>query len=475
MNQTTPRNEMPPLSLCPIPRRGIPGAPGALLFILLSLSTLVLPLWTPLLFPASRIAFVGDFPNADTLIEGFSLVYLLILAFYFHRTSKLAGRGSRGLTPLIVLSSFACFGMYGSLTPVVWAFALFFVIGEGAVLLATANRLTALLAPLIPLLTFAISLALWRRADIAALAFLPWPTALTLALGTRSSASKENGLTRVGVICSASLTLSVTALLFAAWFAYRAFGSLSLEVLTQKLDLLRGELAAFLLNYQIAYGDAVVAPLAGKEAEVQNAVNGFINTLPGTLIVVINVISTLAQMLTLSGLHAYGFGNSVTGRVRDFRISAVSAAVYMLSWIVALVAVGDNSSSTVIGTVAENLYIILTPGLALAGMFRLLRTMAMQGTRLGCGFFLLIFVPCLVLYLPAVAALSEAVILVFGPLVAKIKKTAKKPPSDPPPNSPKNDKPLSDEELFEIYCREQEEQRRARERQEDHHKDDDKN
>lgn len=465
MNQSTPKQETPPLSLCPIPRRGIPGIPGFLLFVLLTLSALLPPLGVTALLGTSFLS--------PPVAEGVALLYLILLVFYFNRTSKLAGGPSRGITPLLVLSGLLSYGLFRSLIPVVIAAALIFVIGEGAVWLATANRFQGILFPFVPLLAFGVSLVLCGRGDVAALALLPFPAALVLALGTRSSAATQTGLTRVGVICAASLVFGFTAICLAAGFIYHAYGALNPSVLSELLDALRAGMKEALMNYTISYGDNVITPLANKEAEVVNVINSTINTLPGTLVMASNVIITLAQMVTFSGLHAYGFGESVTGRVRNFRISPVSGAVFLLSWIVALVAVGDNNASTMIGTVAENLYIILLPGLALAGLFRFMRGLAMRGARTGCGFFLVVLVPCLVLYVPAVAALYETVALLFAPLLAKLKRPREEKASDEPPVKRKDGKPLTDEELFDLYCREQEERRKRDEQNDSSPKDDD--
>lgn len=457
MDQTKQNQTTPPSPIVPLPRTGISGASGWLLYLLIGLSSLIFSLGISLLVGGSSIPTV--------ISEGISLLYLIILVLYFLRTAKLVQKASRGITPLIVAGALFSFTFLGTLVPAAILFAPVFVIGEGAVLMATAKRRTLLLLPLIPIVTFLLALVLCGRADAAALTLLPFPAAVVLAIGTRSSAKSETGLTRVGVICATSLALALTAAAFAVWFYYRAVGTLEVSVLLEKLTAFREELTLALVQTEIAYGDTVVTPLAGKEAEVANIVNGMVNTLPGTLVAAVNIIVAVAQMLTLSGLHAYGFGASVTDRVRAFRISPVSSAMFLLSWIVALVAVGDNSSSTVVGTVAENLYTILIPGVALAGLLRLTQSLAKRGVRTGCGFFLLLFVPCLLFYAPTLLAAYEAVSSLLGPLVAKVKA----PKEQPPHERRGKDRPLSDEELFDRYCQEQEERRKHSDDDNDRH------
>lgn len=460
MNPTPPKNETPPMTISPIPRRGIPGVIGILLYILLGVSALILP-W-------GITVLLGTSPVPPVLADGISLVYLILLGIYISCTSRLTvmttGKVFRGLTPIMILSAITTYYLFGSLLPTALIFSIIFVIGEGGVLLAVADKLQGSLFPLIPLTAFAAALVLTGRIDIALIACVPFPAALVLALGTRSSAGKENGMTRVSVICATSLTLGVSLAAIALWFIYRALGTLSPAALIEQLNRFRAYIVDTLVNVKFEYGTSVTYPLQGKETEVQNIVNGMINTLPATLVVLINITATFSQMLALSGLRAYGFGASLSPRVQHFRISPVSAAVFLLSWIVALVAVGDNDSSTMVGTVAENIFTVLMPGLAVSGISRFLAYMARRGARLGCGFLLIFLIPCLIAYIPTVIATLESLVSVFGPLVAKLKISKdQNSPSDVFHSSKKDTKPLSDEDLFERYCREQEERRKREE------------
>ena len=454
MNQATPKNETPPLSVQPIRRTGIPGFAGVLLYILIALSALMIPLGVTVLLGTSFLP--------DLAAEGLSLIFLLALAFYFACTAKQAGRISRGITPLMIAASIITYYLFGSLVPIVPVIALIFAAGEGAVLLATGTKLQLLLFPLSPLAALAASVVLVGRVDMALLSLIPFPVALVLAMGTRSCANREQGLTRVGVICATSLTLGLSVAAFALWFAYDVFGTLSPSVLMEKVNDFRQYLVNTLVTMEFSYGGTVTVPLAGKEVEVANIVNGMINTLPGTLVTTVNVMAACAQMITLSGLQAYGYGASLSPRVRAFRISAVSSAIFLIAWIVALVAVGDNSSSTLVGTVAENLFTVLVPGLALAGVLHFMRFMAQRGARPGCGLFLLLIIPCMIAYIPTVIATVEALVVVFGPLLAKTKAAKAKDEPSPDRERPRRTaRPMTDEERFEQYCREQEARRRG--------------
>lgn len=452
MNSSTAQKETPPLPVTPIPRRGIPGMAGVLLYIILTISALMIPL---------GITFFLGFSFMDTTTaNGVSLLYLILLLLYFWRTTKTNRKVSRGVTPIMIAGALFFYYFLGSLLPAAVLFALILVIGEGAVLLSTATGGQRILFPITPLVAYGATLFLFGRFDIALLALIPFPAALVLAAGTRSSAGSESGMTRVGVICLTSLTLGATIVGLAIWFIYQVLGTLEPTVLFEQINVLREKLVAALVAIELNIGGNVTQPLIGKEAEVANIVNGFINTFPGTLVALINFVVAMSQMVTLSGLRAYGFDKSISERVRDFRISVVSAVVFLLSWIIALVAVGENTSSTMVGTVAENMTIILMPGLALAGFFRFTRSMAQKGKRPGCFLLLvLVLIPCFLLYVPMVLAFYEVALSVFGPIFAKFKRPSGKDNGASSRKRGEKQGPPTDAERFEQYCREQEKHR----------------
>ena len=79
------------------------------------------------------------------------------------------------------------------------------------------------------------------------------------------------------------------------------------------------------------------------------------------------------------------------------------------------------------GTVAQNVTIILLPGLALAGMLRTTRGLVRRGSRgMGCLFFFIILIPCLMVIAPYVMAAVE----VIGNIVSAIASALNPPDND---------------------------------------------
>ena len=84
---------------------------------------------------------------------------------------------------------------------------------------------------------------------------------------------------------------------------------------------------------------------------------------------------------------------------------------------------------------AQNVYIILMPGLALAGMIRITASLTRKGPGgAGCLFFLVFLIPCLLIFAPFVLAAFEVIGHIFTSITEAIK------PDDD--NSGDNDSPF---------------------------------
>ena len=162
-------------------------------------------------------------------------------------------------------------------------------------------------------------------------------------------------------------------------------------------------------------------------ANAQNMVNSVFNLLPAIFVVMVNLISAGVQVLQHASLRAFGFGESVTDRVRAFRMSLISCIVFLIAYLVSFLESGDTS--TLAGTVAQNIYVIFMPGLALAGMLRLIGGLTRKGVRgMGCLFYVLILIPCLLIFAPFVLAAVE----VIGHIYTAIISAFRSPDDDDP-------------------------------------------
>ena len=113
-------------------------------------------------------------------------------------------------------------------------------------------------------------------------------------------------------------------------------------------------------------------------------------------------------------------GESVTDRVKVFEMSLISCIVFPVA---AIIALGEGSTvSSLNGTIAQNITIILLPGLALAGLLRLTRGLTKKGRRgIGCLFYLIILAFCLLFTAPYILAVVEVIGHIFQSVTSKFK------------------------------------------------------
>lgn len=407
-----------PAPLCPIPRNGIKGSAGIILFGLLTIAS----------------AMVGTAPYAMTVFtesepfpaQAVSVGVLVLLLLYLWRVTRTA----KGMLPILIFSGVAIFYFTGSLVLTASLCSLLFAIGEGSFLLAVLPSKHLAWVPIMPILAYAAALALTRDPFTSAAALTPFPAMMAMAWGTRNSAEKEGGLTRVGVLCATSLALGLTLIAVCVLYLYRRLGTLAPDVLLAEMEAFRAALIDEITSAEIPEGfdPEMVAELEKMLTydSAKNTVNSVFNLIPAIFVVAVNLITAGAQVLQHATLRTFGMGDSVTDRVRAFRMSLISCIVFTVAYLVTFL---ENAEvSTLAGTVAQNVYIILLPGLALAGMLRIMNSLVRKGPRgLGCLFYLAIIIPCLLLVAPFVLAAFE----VIGHLYTSITSAIKPDDDDP--------------------------------------------
>ena len=417
MDTRTPTDNPTPekAPLVPILRRGLPTAPSVILHILIALSAAMLP--------ACAVGLIADPGESNTLLFGVEIAAALIsflqLAYLWR-----ACRRARGLVPVIVVFGIFSYLATASFIPLSMGLSLLFALGMGSMLLAVSSKKALVWFPLVPLGAFAVSLAVTGDLLISLACLVPFPAAIALAQGTRAAAARKDGPNRVGVICLTSLALGASLAALAAALVYRALGTLDVTAILEWLDGGRTWLTDALVSLELTVPSASGEEIPVDAAYAANLVNQAVNLIPALVVVSVNILSTLAQMIQHAALAAFGFGESVSDRVRVFAMSAVSGVVFIAAYLTALLS--GTETSTLAGTVAENVALILQPGLALCGLLRLVATFVSRRRRLGCGFFLLILIPVVLFSAPVVFAFYEGFSLTVGRLLARVK-----PPVDP--------------------------------------------
>lgn len=414
-------------SLCPIPRSGLTQTTGIILHLFLTLATALVGIGICAMRTISQVEV--------NIAEAASAVILLLLVVYLWRVTRTA----KGIVPILIFAGVFLAYLTNSLIPTAVLFGLIFSVSLGSTLLAVQPKKNLLWFPVIALAAYAITLAVSRDPVGSVAMLIPFPPAVVLALGTRSSAEKQDGLTRVGVICATSLALGLSLGAMILLSAYRHLGTLEPAALTEALEAFRLSLIDQIVSTEIPTEG--LTPEALEEfkslfsySSVSNMVNGIFNTLPAMAVVAVNLIAATVQLIQHAALRTFGFGESITPRVKIYRMSLISCIVFTVAYLVALLEGSDTSTLT--GTVAQNIYIILLPGLALAGMLRITGSLARKGPRgMGCLFFVVILIPCLLLFVPLVFAGFEVIGHIFASLTSAIKPPDDDDPFGRPPTS----------------------------------------
>ena len=402
-----------PAPLCPIPRNGLQGTAAPILYVCLLLSSLLVGLGVTFFDPEAEIIALG-------IPEILSAAAILVLVIHLWRATRTA---KAAIPLLIVLGVFLT--MYSqSIFPAGILCGMVFTVSEGSLLIAVQQRSKLAAIPLIPLLAYGVT-ALLSMDFIASLAvLLPWPAAWALAMGTRRSAESEDGPNRVGVICGASLALGLTAAALLAISLYQALGTLEISVLTETVEEIRAELILTIHTQPLPEGLTPEVAEKWREqleyANVENTVNSIFNILPAICTVTVFIFVTICQTIQHAALRTFGMGECVTDRVKAFEMSLISCVVFFIAYLLSMLDTGAFTSMS--GIVAQNVAIILMPGLALAGLLRLTRSLTKKGARgMGCLFYLIVSSFCLLFVAPYILAAVEVISHIFEAVAARLK------------------------------------------------------
>ena len=408
-------------ALCPIPRNGLGSSFGTF------------PVLCVLLFLATALTGIGLYDIPDVSIEGVSLLTLIsgaaiaIQVVYLWRIT----RSARAMVPILILVG-GFFSLYvSSPVPAAMLCGTVFVMGAGSTAVAVLPKEKLVCLPFLPLAAYALTALLSRDPLGALLVLIPWPAAVVLALSTRRSAEQEDGPNRVGVICAVSATMGLTLVAYGALALFRVLGTLEPAALDKALETVREGIVQSFLAYEIPEG--VDPELVDKwnsimtYANLREMVNSGFNLLPGVAIAAILMLVAACQAVQHAALRTFGYEDSVTNRVKEFRMSLVACIVFLVAYL--LVFLENSTISSLVGTVAQNVTIILLPGLALAGMLRAIRALTKKGAKgMGCLFFFIILIPCLLIVAPFVLAAVEVV----GNISSAVAKLLNPPDDDDP-------------------------------------------
>ena len=226
-------------------------------------------------------------------------------------------------------------------------------------------------APLIPLI---VALFISPNANGILVSLSPLPAAILLAYST----SKR--LDRVSAVCRISFGLCIVFVASALIALYSTMGEISLTAAKSFIEALKEEMVVACMTAMQEIEEMMGLDMSDTDmlTVVDAAVGTVFNLLPGLLITISNIIAYIIHSLYLTVCYPDPKKNrDELSPMLEFDISLTSAIVYIVAVVATLVLV--TGGSALYGAVAENIVIVLAPGLILVALGGIRTLIAKKG------------------------------------------------------------------------------------------------
>ena len=290
--------------------------------------------------------------------ETVSLLFVGACALFFYMQTRTLASLIAPAIPAMLL-----FSASGSMMLPAAFFAIVFGGACGAMLLLSAKTPSDSVLVLLPIGAYLGALLLGAAPLAALLTLLPIPVATVAALGVRRCTPFTPSMI--------ALTIAVcVSLLTAAGVALASLDLLDASLLPAFLDSLGNEVVALLEEAKALYAEAGVT-LEISETAIRNLLAELINRAPAIFIIA-GMVTAFFTWRTLS-VFLVSFGALPRlPRVLAVPTMSVTAAILFISAQLAAM-IANAETATLLGAAAQNLALILEPGLALVGLGQLLR------------------------------------------------------------------------------------------------------
>ncbi len=237
------------------------------------------------------------------------------------------------------------------------------VVGVGAFLLKTTR--SPYLIGLVPV-SYALALSLGGRPVAALLSLIFFPAAYILAVGFTGKSD------RVSLLCRISVSLAaVGALVFVVWIMLK-YGRFEFSLISETVN---GLLDTMINFFTEQYAEAAkiyaergidISMLAVTPADARLYAVALFGIIPALAILAINAVSFTAYQLAISLFSKSGQRDCLSPAKVSFSMSWISAMFFIVAYFVMVMA--NLSGNENVSLIAENLYLILLPGLMLTGV-----------------------------------------------------------------------------------------------------------
>ncbi len=291
--------------------------------------------------------------------ESLSLLFVLVCAVFFYMQTRTLASLILPAIPAMLL-----FTVGGSMMLPAAFFAIVFGGATGAMLLLSVRnvRRDAPLA-LLPVAAYVAAVLLGASPAVACLALLPLPVAAVAAFAVRRCTGFTPAVAMLAGVIGAGL-------LAALLISLGANGLLDVSLLPTFVDALGDELIALLEEAKALYAEAGVT-MEISETAIRNLLAELINLSPALLALCAMITAYFTWRTLAVLLVSFGVLPRLPRILVAPTMSAIAAGLFLVTSLISLVA--NAETATPPGAVAQNLALILEPGLALVGVGNLLR------------------------------------------------------------------------------------------------------
>ncbi len=234
-------------------------------------------------------------------------------------------------------------------------------VGCGAFAIRYANRFLLLLAPIG---AYAIAFALTENVVLSLLVFAPVPGAIVLFLAVRK------GLSRTATVASVATVLVAIAAFVLFLTVHLKYGNVTVKFFTDFLTSFRDKMIE---KYIDAVKTAGLSHVMTVDKDVLNAaINLLIRLIPAGVVLIAEIMAYFSGLIAVSMHSVYFPEQPLSHEVLTFRMSSVSAVMFLLSFLAFLLFPTDSNTFGIVSVSAMNLNLILIPGLALCGILNFL-------------------------------------------------------------------------------------------------------
>ncbi len=236
------------------------------------------------------------------------------------------------------------------------------VIGFGGIAIETVHPLILSAAPVLSyLLAFGLTGDPIRALSI--LAFVPVAAVLALALHFRFSRTASIAAVSVAIFVCAAL-----ALMFISPYKENLLSSEFIDnFIATHRELLTTELMSMADSAEFS---SVLGNVT--QDDIASLTNTFLRLLPAILVVAVETVAYFACLIAVSLRSSQLPEHPLPPKCLAFRMSAVSAVLFLVSFVLLLLPTGNSDAIGIVLVTAMNLVLILMPGLAVCGVLRIL-------------------------------------------------------------------------------------------------------